>query len=41
MSGKGDNQRPIKDQKSFDDTYDKVFGKKPLNIVKKPLKKGK
>lgn len=28
FKGKGSKQRPIKDQKQFDDNWDRIFGKK-------------
>ena len=35
FKGKGSKQRPIKDQKQFNDNWDRIFGKKK-NVKDKP-----
>jgi len=32
MNGKGDTYRPV-DKKQYDENYEKIFGKKKLNIM--------
>jgi hypothetical protein len=36
---KGDRQRPVKDRKSFDDNWDKIFGSKKTKASKKKATK--